>query len=169
MKTVICLFLALFLFSCDSLPINYSSSESWAIPEQNGEEAMQTIKLAGVSVDRLGGWDSLEREVAAMAPLYFWNQGYRLAEQDADYTAYISLREREFAVGWHTRRSLAVEVRIWAGAERPVEELSGKLPIAVGRVVATGDKSFSSSTTTGKMLSLAISKAAGILSAGKGN
>jgi len=172
----ISLFLALVLVSCDSMPVNYSFSQSWLIPEAGGagEAARRTIKLAGVSVDRSSGWDSLEKEVAALAPLYFWQSGYRLAEQDgaADYAAQISLREREFAVGWHTKRSLAVEVRIWAspGEEMPVDGLFGTLPLAAGRVVAIGDGSFSSSKTTGKMLSRAIGKAAGSLPpAGKGN
>ena len=165
-KTVVlCFLLGSFLLSCSSLSDIFSFSQSWAIPE-GAAGTRQTIKLAGVSVDRLGGWDSLEREVVALAPLYFWEHGYRMAEQDADYAVHISLREREFASGWRTRRSLALEVRIWDGAEG----LPGKLPIAVGRVVAVGDKSFSSSKTTGKMLALAIGKATGeLLSAKKGD
>ena len=165
--TVICFFIGSFLFSCSSIADIFSVSQSWAIPEGSaaGEVAMQTIKLAGITIDRLGGWDSLEREVIALAPLYFWEHGYRMAEQNADYAAHISLREREFATGWRMRRSLAIEVRIWDGKEgaMPAAELSGKLPIAAGRVVTVGDKSFSSSKTTGRMLALAIGKAIGEL------
>ena len=141
--------LSLLLVSCYLMPA--SLSQSWVIPER----AEQTIKLIGVSVDRQGGWDSLEKEVAAVAPLYFLENGYHLVGSDgsADYAAHISLREREFAVGWRTRRSLALEVLILA-CDSP--ELSQKLPVAAGKVVTIGDGSFSSSKTTGTMLSRAI-------------
>ena len=141
------LFLVLLLFSCYSIPISFS--ESWILPET----AERTIRLTGVTIDRQGGWDSLEKEVIALAPLYFLHSGYHLVESNdlADYAAHISLREREFTVGWRTRRSLAIEVTIW-----DCNNWSQELPLAAGRVVAIGEESFLSSKTTGAMLSRAI-------------
>jgi hypothetical protein len=150
--------LALFLFSCNAVPVNYSSSKSWFMPE-NGK-AKRTIRLVGVSVDRSGGWDSLEKEVAVLAPLYFWEKGFYLVESDdpAAYVVHISLRERDFPAGWNTRRSISLEVRIWTCKGESAGELPGRLPIAAGRVVVIGNKSFSSSKTTEKMLSRAVYK-----------
>ena len=163
---IISLFFACFFISCDTMPSGYSGSESWSMPDnaKTKTKIWGTIKLAGVSVDRSGGWDSIEKEVTALAPLYFWKQGCRLAGPDdrADYTARISLREREYSLGWHTRRSLSVEVMVWAGTS-PEESL----PIAAGRVVAIGNRSFASSKTTSEMLSGAIEKTAQKLSAAR--
>ena len=153
--------LSLLLFSCYSMPASFS--QSWIIPEKSG----QTIKLTGVTIDRQGGWDSLEREVTALAPLYFLQNGYHVVESDdpADYAAHISLREREFAVGWRTQRSLALEVLILACEDTQLSQV----PLAAGRVVKIGDNSFSSSKTIGTMLSRAINETAKKLSsAGKG-
>ena len=152
-----CLF---FLYSCDSLPVSYSASESWSVKEKDA--ANKTIKLAGVSIDSSGNWDSLEKEITALAPLYFWKQGYRLVDDTSDYIAHINLCEREFSIGWNTLRSLSVEVRIWHGntknADIEVPYLSGELPVAAGRIVSIGNVSFLSSQTTGKMLSRVITK-----------
>ena len=166
---VIDIFLAMLLFSCYSMPTSFS--QSWRIPEKNTsrDKASRTIRLVGISVDRSGGWDSLEKEAAALAPIHFWRKGYRLAGDDsADYAAYISLREREFPVGWwRTRRSLAIEVQVWtcteemSAGELSREVLSQKLPVAAGRVVVIGDGSFSSSKTTGKLLARAINRTLG--------
>lgn len=154
-------FLIILAASCGSIPVNYTASESWSIA-QNGMDAdaeQKTIKVAGVFVDRQGGWDSLEKEIAVLAPLYFWEQGYRQVPSGGDpaYVAHINLREREFTIGWHTRRSLAVEVRIWEGASGIGQaDFGTSVPIAAGRIVAIGNDSFSSSQITGKMLSRAI-------------
>jgi hypothetical protein len=174
MRTLLTLLLpGLLLFSCDSLPVNYSVSRSWLMSEGKGiipHTTRGTIKVIGVSVDRSGGWDSVEKEAAALAPLFFWERGYRTVggDETADYAADIQAREREYNLGWHTRRSLAVEVRIWAagdGESPGGADITQKLPLAAGRVVSIGDGSFSSSTTTGRMLSAAIRTATGKLSA----
>ena len=147
--TIIFLLQVLLMCSCSSMPSSFR--QSWVIPKN----AERTVRLAEVIVDRQGGWDSLEREVAALAPMYFGRRGYQLVETSdlADYAARINLREREYSVGWRTRRSLALEVMISTGGEG---ELPYTIPLAAGRVVAIGDKSFSSSKTTGTMLSRAI-------------
>jgi len=155
--------LPVILLSCEALPFNYSSSQSWLIPNDTPGKNRNTINITGVQVDRSGGWDSVEREITALAPLYFWNNGRMVVtEEKPAYTAEIQAREREFNLGWSSKRSLAVEVRIWADNDtNNNNDLSfeKKLPAAVGRVIVTGEKSFASSETTGRLLSKAIKKA----------
>jgi len=160
---------AAILLSCEAMPVNHSSSQSWLIPE-NSRKKNISLTLLGVQVDRMGGWDSIEKETIALAPLYFWNRGCKVitAEENPLYAARIQVREREYNVGWRTKRSLAVEVCIWQykdapDAGTPVQDR--KLPVAVGRVIAIGDKSFSSSEITSRMLSKAIGKASRKLAA----
>ena len=172
------LFFPAILLSCEALPINYSRSQSWLIPSvahnEDGDgktpgKSWTTISLLSVQIDRRGGWDSVEREITRLAPLFFWNQGCRVITDDERpaYAADIQVREREYNLSWRTKRSLAVEVRIWAFEDaprnRPVQDQ--KLPLAAGRVVAVGELSLSSSDTTGRMLSKAIGKAVKELSA----
>jgi hypothetical protein len=153
------------LGSCESLPFDYYRGKSWSVPgEGNGtRETLGTLCLAAVSVDRTGGWASVEKEIRGLAPLIFGERGYRVisAGEGADYTADIRVREREYASGWQTKRSLAVEVRLWpAGVLNPQDgEYAASLPLAAGRVTSLGTRSFSSSETTGRMLALAIKKA----------
>jgi hypothetical protein len=153
------------LGACESLPFDYYRGKSWSAPgEENGaREILGTLYLAAVSVDRTGGWASVEKEIRGLAPLLFGERGYRVVStgEGADYAADIRVREREYASGWQTKRSLAVEVRLWpAGILDPQDgENGGPLPLAAGRVTALGNRSFSSSETTGRMLALAIKKA----------
>jgi hypothetical protein len=158
-------FSLLILLSCEALPFNYSSDQSWLISRSDEPDKIwTTLMILSVQVDRSGGWDSVEKETAALAPLYFWEGGCRVvaAEETPSYAVQIQIREREFNLGWKTKKSLAVEVRIWEYEDAPENGgsvLAQKLPAAVGRIVTTGDKSFSSSDTTGRLLSKAIDKA----------
>jgi hypothetical protein len=150
----------LFLFSCDSMPVGITGNSSWRVTEKSGSKG--TIKLIGVTADRSGGRNSLEQEIAVLAPLCFLGKRYKTVglRDSADYAVAISIREREFPVGWNTKRSLAVEVRIWHCTDGDI--LTGeteKVPIAAGRVISIGNASFSSSKITGRMLSRAISAA----------
>ena len=160
LKTLAILLLPLFLFSCYSIPVNEKDSRSWRMPEE--KRIKGTVKIINVTADRSGGRDSLEKETAVLAPLYFWKKGFRTVAlgEYADYAAEINLREREFSAGWRTKRSLTVEVRIWKCVDGDLqpEDAAGKLPIAAGRIVLTGNKSFSSSKVAGKLLSDAVSK-----------
>jgi hypothetical protein len=160
--------LALLFASCEALPFDYSRSQSWFIPKSafyahNGGKLLRgSICIAAVKVDRTGGWDSIEKEFAALAPLYFWEQGCRVVPdgEDADYTAEIQAREREYNSGWRTRRSLAVEVRLWKReADAAADPAVSRLPLAAGRVIAIGERSLSSSDTAGNMLAQAVKKA----------
>jgi hypothetical protein len=159
-KTLTILSFVFFLFSCHSTPINGKNSQSWRVPEKSKSKG--TIKLISVSADRSGGRNSLEQEIAVLAPLCFWGKRYKtVGPQDhADYAAAISMREREISAGWRTKKSLSVEVRIWRcvdGGMRPGE--TERLPVAAGRVISTGNVGFSSSEITGRMLSRAVTAA----------
>lgn len=126
---------------------------------------MVTLALLGVHVDRTGGWASIEKETSALAPLYFWNCGYKVVDagERPVYAAEIHLREREYNLGWNSKRSLAVEVHIWTyedASDMSAAAHEQKLPVAVGRIVTIGDKTFSSSEITDRLLSKAIGKAA---------
>jgi len=151
------------LLSCEALPFNYSADQSWLI-ENAQEKTWTTMTVLGVQIEKSGVWDSIEREAASLAPLYFWDRGCRVvaAEEGPRYAARIWIRERDFNLGWSSKKSLAVEVRIWEFRDAPVNGSpveDHKLPAAVGRVVMTGDSSFSSSNTMGKLLSRAITQA----------
>jgi hypothetical protein len=152
----------LLLGACDSLPITTYISASWSAPEE-GKRPWGTVYLETVSVDRNGGWASVEKEIRGLAPLLFWERGYRVVSsgEGADYIAGIRAREREYASGWQTKRSLAMEVRLWpaGGPDGQEPETDGSLPLAAGRITSGGNRSFSSSETTGRMLAAAIKKA----------
>jgi hypothetical protein len=159
---------ALIFLSCESMPVNYSRSKSWLL---GGKNPWGTFSLVGVSVDRIGGWDSVEREITAIAPLSFWEEGFQMITGDkpADYAADIQLREREYSSGWRAKRSLSVEVRVWAYEDAAEKAAYAQmLPLAAGRVISTGDRSLSSFETTNRMLSKAIRKAVKKLAVQKG-
>jgi len=167
MKKIIRIFFifsaAVILLSCEALPFNFTADQSWLI-ENEQEKTWTTMTVLGVQIERGGVWDSIEREAASLAPLYFWDQGCRVvsAEEGPQYAARILIRERDFTQGWSSKKSLSVEVRIWAYEDAPVNDApvaDYKLPAVMGRVVMTGDTSFSSSDTLGKLLSQAITQA----------
>jgi len=157
----------LILLSCETGPVNVSSGQSWFIPSAEFHKkgrAWTTLTILSVNIDRSGGWDSIEKEAAALAPLFFWDRGCRVvpAEEEPYYAAQIFVREREFNVGWKTKKSLAVEVHIWNYEDAPKNGdsiINYKLPAAVGRIIVTGGKSFILSKTTSHLLSKTINKA----------
>jgi len=156
-KIFILFLLAVMFLSCEALP-NLPASQSWKTSDDAGKT---TLTILGVYVDRTGGWDSIEKETLSFAPLYFWEQGFRIvgSDEEPEYAAQIQLREREFNLGWRSRRSLSAEVFIWVYEDiRESGALTSeqKLPAAAGRITATGNQSFSSSQTLTRMLSKAI-------------
>jgi hypothetical protein len=167
---VLILFVTIGLSGCRTSMFQLYETSSWAIPETEfifGTEDIRkpSLYLLPVFVDRTGAWTSVEKEIADLAPLLLWEQGLRLSGIDtADYLAEISAREREYVSGWKTKRSLAVEVRIWKN-NHDIEEAFryNGLPLAAGRVTARGEEGFSSSETTGRMLKLALKKAVSAL------
>jgi len=171
--TSVFLFL-LILLSCESAPANYSSGQSWFIPSANFKRpgrAWTTLTILSVNVDRSGGWDSIEKETAALAPIYFWDSRCRVvpADETPSYAAQIYIRERELSAGWKpwkTKKSLSVEVHIWDFVNAPNNGdsiVDYKLPAAVGRIIIIGDKSFISSKYASRLLPKVINKAVGKL------
>jgi hypothetical protein len=120
------------------------------------------LRIAGVYADITGPRVTVEEEAAGLAPLLFEEMGFVPAGEgeEARYEADIRIREREYTAGWKTLRSLAAEVSI--------REAGDRRPLAVGRVTVSGEESFSSSGTAGRMLELAIRKAVGALEKGEG-
>ncbi|MDR2370092.1 MAG: hypothetical protein LBD71_01315 [Treponema sp.] len=157
-----CMFCLFVVSACESLPFQWFGTQSWSFEEGAGP----LIHISEISADISGVRTALEKEIAGLAPLVFWEQGFVSTEtgETADYEADICIREREYISGWKTRRSLAAEARIW----RAGEKAKGALPLAAGRVTSAGDESFSSSKICGRMLSLAVEKAASALRKGEG-
>jgi len=161
-RKIIILAAAAILLSCRTVPSDHSADQSWLISPQ--KKAWATMTLLSVQIEKNGGWHSIEGEAAYLAPLYFWERGCRVvpAEEKPKYAARIWIRERDFTRGWKNKKSLTVEVHIWLYEDAPVngaliEEY--KLPAAVGKIIMTGDISFSSSFVMRKMLSKAVTKA----------
>ena len=91
----------LWLSGCESLPPGFYRQKSWASSVLKDGAKAPRIYLTAVSVDKSGSWVSIEKEVAGLAPLLFLDYGLEAVEdgEDADYTADIRLREREYTSG----------------------------------------------------------------------
>ena len=139
--------------SCSSFPFGSSGSSAWAAG--SGGKTMGTIRIASVSAERSNEWGSLENEISGLLPLLFLEEHYLVVSPDekADYSADVKVREREYILGWKSRRSLSVELRLWAG------EVNGPLPLAAGRALNHGNMSFASSKTLNAMLRKAVKNA----------
>jgi hypothetical protein len=72
----------------------------------------RSIAFAYPEVDRQTAAASIEAELARLAPLLFMDYGLPVAEEGriADCIAEISAVEREYSVGWKTRRSTTLEI-----------------------------------------------------------
>jgi len=165
---VISLFMGAGLLSCNTPAPHQTNTESWYTherEERSERRSIGKIALLGVSVYRSGGWDSIQSEIAGLAPLLFWKHGLYLVPDaaGADYAADIRLHEREYMSQWRTKRSLALEVRIWAVpaemADAAAFSFDKRLPLAAARVLSSGAHGFSSSHTVNRMLPLAIKNA----------
>ena len=152
-------FILVFIFltifgSCVSTSFNSANSSSWKAKES--EKAKGTIRIISVSAEKSGEWGTLEREVKELLPLFFSEKAYVTVSPagEADYTAEVRVREREYPKGWKTKHSLSVEVRLWAG-----EDEGKPLPLTAGRAQNLGKKSFSSTKTLSTMLRRAVRNA----------
>jgi hypothetical protein len=141
--------------SCAESPVK----EAWSSAGTFGNGTMAAGKI---SVDSVTGWDSLEREIAGLLPLLLLEKGYAVAETGtrADFTADVSVIEREYMESWQAKKSLSVEVRIWPARKTSV-------PLAAGRAMILGNKSLASSKTTSMLLRSALSKALSALKQGR--
>ena len=153
-RLVLFLFLgAAVLAGCSSLPPDSRQDSSWRVKERR--KIKGTIHIASVSADRYGEWGSLEKELKVLAPLFFLEYKYHAVSPSvpADFTAELTVREREYPRGWQTRRSLSAEVRIWKG------DADGPLPVSAGRALITGKQSLASSKTLNRLFRKALKNA----------
>jgi hypothetical protein len=141
--------------SCAVFPPLFPVSEAWS---SEGSFGKGTMAAGTIGVDSVTGWDSLEREISGLLPLLLVEKGYAPpdTENKADFTADVSVIEREYMEGWKTKRSLSVEVRIRS---------PGGALLAAGRAMLSGDKSLASSKVTNVLLRSALSKALSALEA----
>jgi hypothetical protein len=137
--------------SCAVFPVR----EAWS---SSGTFDKGTMAAGKISVDSVTGWDSLEKEIAGLLPLLFLEKGYAPpdTESGADFTAEVSVIEREYMEGWKTKKSLSVELRIRG---------RGEALLAAGRAMLSGNKSLASSQVTNVLLRAALSKALSALEA----
>ena len=149
---VLSIFTVLFFASCVSF--DFPESSFWA--SGDGEEPRGTIRIISVSAEKPGEWGSLEKEMRDLLPLLFSEEAYRVVSPpvQADYSAEVKVREREYTDGWQTKRSLSAEVRLWAG-----KDSADGLPLSAGRALNQGKQSFASSKTLSSMLRKAVKNA----------
>ena len=149
---------AAFLSGCSSF--GFSKYESWAAEKM--KESKGSVRIISVSVDRSGEWNSerssLEKEIGDLLPLLFSEESYLVVSPSTpvDYLAAVNVREREYQDGWQTRRSLSVELRLWAAGE--TDEIE-PLPLSAGRSIVQGRKSLASSSVLSGMLRKAVKSA----------
>jgi hypothetical protein len=148
--TILCIAIAVSSISCASS----LSSRSYGA---NASEIKGRISLEKVSVDKIGGGISVEREIRELLPLLFMEQGFELsaepADTDAEYKLCVQAREREYSRDWKTERAVSLEVKLYA-----LNGKTGTVPIAASRVVAQGGKSLSASQDLEALLVRAINE-----------
>lgn len=151
----ICSLLIASFFGCSTFSLGSSENSAWSMA--GGEQPKGAVRIISVSVDKSGEWGSLEKEISAMLPLLFLEESYLVvpSREAADFSAEVTVREREYLSGWRTRRSLSVELRLWdTGNEGP-------LPLSAGRALYQGKRSLASSQTLSDMLRKAVKNAIG--------
>jgi hypothetical protein len=113
-----------------------------------------------VSVDKPGGWVSIEDDLANLTPLLLLERGFLVSgdPEKADYAADVRAWEREYTQGWKTKHSIVMEVRLW-NEQGPAAPGYRETPLAAGRVTYQGKKSLVSSRINGPMLKSALRKA----------
>jgi hypothetical protein len=154
--------ICVFLLACALCLIgacsSFSRSRSWSALKE--DEIAGTVWVASVKADKAGTWSSVENEAAALLPLIFLEERLEAVgeREEADYIAELSLREREFSLGWESRTSLTVELRLWP-AKVETGERETLVPLAAGQVILQGEDSFSSSGTLGRLLRKAVEQA----------
>jgi hypothetical protein len=143
----------------------------------------RTLQLGSIQIDKSASY-SVEHEVAVLLPLLFIEKHlvFPGGGAEADYIVDVHGSERDYPVGWETRKSMSMEVYIRrnkpgalpaAPAETPDKtELHSLLstanhtddtykivtPDAAARVIASGKLGFSSSKNLEYLLRLCIQK-----------
>jgi hypothetical protein len=156
MKKIFLLLLTVVLTSCAG-QVGAYKAESWAY-KSNLKPGFR-FYVDDISVDRMGLSFSVKDEVKNLLPLVLLDAGCFVTgdREGADFVIRVSLTEREFSVGWNTRRSVCVDVSILAveGGESTTEAT----PCAAARVAAISRDGFSSSFIVEKYLEKCLKKA----------
>jgi hypothetical protein len=161
--------LSLNLLGCTSLPIPLG--KVWSA----SGEALGTVRIGIISVDKASGWNSIEGEIRGLMPLLLLEKGYRVSSEPsgaagktgdpagglADYRMEVTAIEREYLSGWKTQRSISVEVRFWRNNGEPggPGDPENVQPLAAGRAMVSGNRSLASSRVLNWLLKMALSKA----------
>ncbi|GMO48517.1 MAG: hypothetical protein Ta2G_04310 [Termitinemataceae bacterium] len=159
--TLLFVFLGLFL-SCKTSGMYYQTSNSWAM--QDSTDAPKKIKLRSVKTDKSGGSLTIEHEISALLPLIFLEHNFIFTNNiiEADYVLDIRATEREFFVGWNTKKSITMEVLFWPPEhvnESNDRSSAVETPLIAGRIVAEGSQGLSSSNNLQDILRRSITKA----------
>jgi hypothetical protein len=114
--------------------------------------------LKEVIVDKSSGWTSIEREIQDMVPLLFSDYGYPfvLNKTDARYIVDVRAVEREYMSGWRSRRSVAVEIRIYDNIG--IDDYQNTVPVVVGKTTSSGGVSLASSKDLNALLVSGVKK-----------
>lgn len=147
--------LFLLLFSCSTFPFNFASSKSWTVPS---EDDFPSMYLGDVLVDKASGWNSIEREIQDLVPLLFSDYGYPfvLNKAEAAYIVDVLAVEREYMSGWKSKRSVAVEIRVYENSG--IDEYQNTIPVVVGKTTSSGGVSLASSKDLSRLLGSGVKK-----------
>jgi hypothetical protein len=160
-------FICMAFLSCKTSGMYYKTSNAWSIQDtfdSNNKIKLPTkIKLGIVKADKTGGALTLEREISALLPLLFLEHNYIFTNNsiEAAYIVDVSATEREFFVGWNTKKSITMEVLFWSPEHiSESDKKTGALetPLIAGRIVAQGTQGLASSNNLQDILRRSIAK-----------
>ncbi|MDR2490620.1 MAG: hypothetical protein LBD20_04365 [Spirochaetaceae bacterium] len=172
----------IFMVSCNTTGISSKASRSWSY----NRTPRTTLQLGSIQIDKSASY-SVEHEVAVLLPLLFLEKQlvFSSAGEEADYIVDVHGSERDYPVGWNTRKSLSLEVYIRsnkaarqpsAAADETPNDAEAKpslliaaspqkddgfkivTPDAAARVRAAGKLGFSSSKNLEYLLRVCIQK-----------
>ncbi|GMO25533.1 MAG: hypothetical protein Ta2B_05150 [Termitinemataceae bacterium] len=164
--TLISIFILLLCMSCTTSGMYYKSSDSWS--RLNSNIQIKKIKLGTIKADKSGGSLTIEREISQLLPLLFLEQNFVFTNNslEADYIVDVHATEREYFVGWETKKSVTMEVLFWANDHltKDMQQDDGntqadiETPLIAGRIVAQGSQGLASSNNLQDILRRSIGK-----------
>ena len=180
-KIIYCMVFCIGIFSCNTTGISSKTSRSWTY----NKAPKRTLQLGTIQIDKSASY-SVEHEVAVLLPLLFIEKqlAFPGGGVEADYIVDVHASERDYPVGWETRKSMSMEVYI--RRNKPVEAAAAAAaagapdgteihpliaaakpdddafkiatPDAAARIIASGKLGFSSSKNLEYLLRLCIRK-----------
>lgn len=159
---VLCIFLT--GVSCETSGMYYKKSQAWSLQnaKKKGSKAKaKTLKAGTITADKPGAALSIEKEISQILPLLFLERGYIFTnDSNADYIVDVCATEREYFVGWETKKSVTMEVLVWPNDHvNDEDEAVVETPLAAGRIIAQGSQGLSSSHNLNHILRRSVSKA----------